>query len=263
VGREPVPDPPEPIGIDFEASAQRELVATLARYPVPTFASRPSPGRRYYSDNAFFSPADATVLARVLQYLQPNRVIEVGSGFSSALMLDTIDGSEALAGMRCTFIDPNPGRLLGLLGAGDRGRVEILERPVQQVATARFEELGRHDVLFIDSSHVVKAGSDVTYLLGEVLPRLAVGVWVHVHDIFYPFEYPTGWLRENRAWNELYALRFFLTDNPHYRVRLFNSYLHRFHADEVARQLPGWDAGLAGSSIWLERVEGKPAEGAS
>jgi hypothetical protein len=111
------------------------------------------------------------------------------------------------------------------------------------------------DVLFVDSSHVAKIGSDVNSLFFDVLPNLAPGVVVHVHDIHYPFEYPKDWVFEGRAWNEAYLLRAFLTMNTDYEILLFNSYLSCFHIDEVAQLMPGWRIN-PGGSIWLRRRSG-------
>jgi hypothetical protein len=132
--------------------------------------------------------------------------MEVGSGFSSAVMLDTNDlffsGKIAF-----TFVEPYPERLLSLMTGEDRSHQEMLVRPVQEVALERFASLRANDILFIDSSHVAKIGSDVVHLLTNVLPMLNRGVIVHFPDIFWPFEYPEEWILEGRAWNENYVLK--------------------------------------------------------
>jgi hypothetical protein len=116
-----------------------------------------------------------------------------------------------------------------------------------------FLALERNDILFIDSSHVVKIGSDVNFLLGEVLPRLRPGVYVHVHDIFYPFEYPEAWIAEGRVWGEAYALKAFLTFNATFEIVLFNTYLERFHREIFEREMP-LCLRNEGGSIWLRRL---------
>jgi hypothetical protein len=123
---------------------------------------------------------------------------------------------------------------------------------VQDVEPEVFAALEAGDVLFVDSTHVVKAGSDVNHLILEVLPRLAEGVWIHLHDIFYPFEYPPAWVREGRAWQEAYLLRAFLTFNPRFAIRWFQDFLWQHHG-EAMRRLPGV-AVNPGGNIWLERV---------
>jgi hypothetical protein len=116
-----------------------------------------------------------------------------------------------------------------------------------------FRTLHAGDVLFIDSSHVAKIGGDVTYLYLEVLPRLKPGVVVHIHDIFFPKEYPRAWnMEEFRFWNEQYLLQAFLTFNSEFSVLLANSYLAARHMDglkEAFPTSPWW----GGGSFWMQR----------
>jgi hypothetical protein len=177
-------------------------------------------------------------------------VIEVGSGFSSAALLDVND--RFLGGrMQLTFVEPYPERLRSLLRPTDD--VEIVEEPVQQVDPGRFDELGAGDVLLVDSSHVLKVDSDLCHLLFRVLPRLAPGVRVHFHDVYWPFEYPRAWVMEGRAWNEAYAVRAFLSYNDAFRIELFGAYLGTVHADAFRRHVPA-ARGAIGSSLWLRRT---------
>ena len=116
-----------------------------------------------------------------------------------------------------------------------------------------FATLEENDILFIDSTHVAKIGSDVNYLFFEVLPRLRAGVYVHVHDIFHPFEYPRAWIYEGRAWTEAYMLRAFLTFNTAFEIVLFNTFLERFHRERFAHKMP-LCLRNEGGSIWLRRT---------
>ena len=113
-------------------------------------------------------------------------------------------------------------------------------------------DLHAGDVLFVDSTHVAKIGSDVNHLVFDVFPRLPPGVLVHVHDIAYPFEYPQEWVEEGRAWNEAYLLRGFLLD-PRWRVTAWPSLLW---LREPGRMRQALDPGTVvdGGSIWLETV---------
>ncbi|HXQ75842.1 MAG TPA: class I SAM-dependent methyltransferase [Acidimicrobiales bacterium] len=239
--------------IDLEADAQLDLVRDLSPFAhEAAFPDHPDEKFRYYFANDFFSYGDGTVLHCMLRLLQPSRIVEIGSGHSSALILDTNERN--LGGlMRCAFIEPYPDRLMSLLRGDDDSRAEIYKSPLQDVAGEVIGTLRANDVLFIDSSHVSKIGSDVNLLIFEVLPALPKGVFVHFHDIFYPFEYPESWAYEGRGWNEAYILRAYLQANAGYRIRLWNPYLARFHRAEVARELPKWGRN-PGGSIWLERV---------
>lgn len=208
-------------------------------------------GRRFYLPNTWFEAADSLALYGMLRLFRPKRVIEVGSGYSSALMLDTserfLDRS-----VNFTFIEPYPERLMSRLRPEDHARVEILQQGVQQVPLTTFEALGENDILFIDSSHVSKIGSDVNFLLFEVLPRLASGSIVHFHDIFWPFEYPQEWVRQGKSWNEAYILRAFLQYNSAFEILLFNSYLGHQHRPLLQEVLPRFLKNTGGS-IWLRK----------
>ena len=123
---------------------------------------------------------------------------------------------------------------------------------------ALIDELQAGDLLFIDSSHIVKTGSDVHFELTEILPRLAPGVVVHFHDMFYPFEYPQRWVsQENHSWNETYFLHAFLMFNPAFRIEFWNHYVATQMRDEVLRLSPGPGKRFLinpGGGLWLRRV---------
>jgi hypothetical protein len=188
----------------------------------------------------------------MIRYARPRRIIEVGSGYSSCVTLDT---NELFFDNRivCTFVEPYPQRLHMLLRQGDLEHIEILDLSVQRVPLDRFRALEANDILFIDSTHVAKIGSDVNYVFAEILPALRPGVYVHFHDIFYPFEYPKEWIYEGRAWNEAYLLRGFLAFNSAYEIILFNTFLERFHRERFVRRMP-LCLKNEGASIWLRRV---------
>jgi hypothetical protein len=183
-----------------------------------------------------------------MRLARPRRVIEVGSGWSSCALLDVnerfLDGPA-----RCTFIEPYPELLHELVGDE---QLDVRPASVQDVALSLFDELGSGDMLIIDSTHVAKVGSDVNHLVFEVLPRLAPGVLVHVHDIYYGFEYPRAWIYQGRAWNEAYVLRALLMFNTTWEIVFFNSFLAARHPEAFAASLPA-AARSPGSSLWLRR----------
>jgi len=244
-GRVPLP------GVELNEEAQLALLDELAPLAAGVYLPEgPTEGWRYHWDNPGFSGADGVTLASVLRHLRPSRYIEVGSGWSSALALDVndryLDGS-----MRMTFIDPYPEQLNALLQPSDHDRVDIHALPVQDVDVTLFDQLSAGDVLFIDSTHVARTGGDVVHDVFEILPRLASGVRVHFHDVFYPFEYPRDWVFEGRAWNEIYLLRALLSYSTRYRVLLWPSMLATLHPDQLAAALP-LAMPYGGGSIWLE-----------
>lgn len=240
-------------GIDMnEAGQMRNYAMIRELYGQERFPEERCPEARYYARNEYYNYGDAFVLYAVLRLLRPKRVIEVGSGFSSCVTLDTNDRHFG-GSIRCTFIEPHPERLTTLLRPADLERHELIQRPVQELDPSFFRQLTAKDVLFIDSSHVSKAGSDVNYLLFEALPALESGVWIHFHDVFWPFEYPREWVEEGRAWNEAYIVRAFLQYNTAFRVEFSARYMAAAHAEQARRELPRCMEDL-GSHLWLSKV---------
>ena len=192
------------------------------------------------------------MLWSMLREAQPQRILEVGSGFSSAAMLDARDHG-GIGTPEFTFIDPDMARLRPLLQAGDEERVTLIERIVQDVPLGTFAELSENDVLFVDSSHVSKIGSDVNRLFFDVFPTLAPGVLIHIHDVAGNLEYPREWLDEGRAWNEQYVLRAFLMNNPVYRIELFTGWLLHVRHEWFCQHMPLCVQG-GGGQLWLRKV---------
>jgi hypothetical protein len=140
-----------------------------------------------------------------------------------------------------------------MLFAGERERLHVLGRRLQDVPLDRFRALQANDILFFDSTHVCKIGSDVNYAVFEILPSLAPGVLVHFHDVFHPFEYPPAWVYEGRNWSEAYLLRAFLQFNEAFEIVYFNTFLAHFHRALLAELMP-LCLRNTGGSIWLRRV---------
>ena len=253
--------PSELAGIDLRPDDQLALLERIAPfYSEQPFGESPGAGLRYGFENPAFGYCDALVWHCMLRHLKPRRVIEVGSGYSSCVLLDT-NATFFDWGISCTFIEPYPDLLYSLMHAGDRQRVDVVVSNLQNVPLDRFLELEAGDVLFIDSSHVTKTDSDVNYAFFEILPRLAPGVVVHVHDILYPFEYPAEWVFQGRAWNEAYLLRAFLLFNARFEITLWNSWLEHARRSELGAVMPlalrvprQSMIGSSAQSIWLRRT---------
>ena len=246
-----------PMAIDFNVDQQVKQLEALSRYfgEMP-FADEAQPSIRYYFNNTSYGFGDACIYWGMLGHVRPSRIIEVGSGFTSALALDAIDHFKLPT--RCTFIDPNP-ELLLRVAAPIAPVHQVLAQRVQTIDPELVATLGANDLLFIDSSHVVKTGSDVHFELNELLPRLKPGVIVHFHDTFYPFEYPKPWvIEENFSWNELYVLQAFLMYNPAFRILYFNDFIGHNHADRIRNLLPRETYSRVtlnpGGGLWLQRV---------
>jgi predicted O-methyltransferase YrrM len=241
--------------IDLNAAVQDQTLAAIAAfYPDFDWGERPSSGRRYHLDNRLFIYGDAIALYGLIRWLRPRRVIEVGSGFSSALMLDTVERHPELD-TEFVFIEPFSSRLEVLQKAGS-ARSRTIKHVVQDVPLDEFRQLAAGDILFIDSSHVAKTGSDVNFLTFEVLPHLQPGVIVHFHDILWPFEYPRKWVVDLRwSWNEAYLVRAFLQFNTAFEILLFNSYVGEKRREVLAQRMP-LALKYPGASLWLRRRQG-------
>ena len=242
------------LNLDIEKMS-RFWTAVLAPQAIATpFPETPAAGFRYHFQNPAYSYGDAIILRAILLHARPKQIIEVGSGWSSACTVDTLSEMPKLR-TKLTFIEPYPALLESIMWPEDQERVRIIPRGVQDVDVAEFEKLRANDVLFIDSTHVVKTGSDVVYELCEVLPRLAPGVYVHFHDIFYPFEYGREWvIDQNRSWNEIYALRNFLTFNTEFEVVFFNDMFMQLRRGVLVRDCRSF-MNNSGGALWLRRVE--------
>lgn len=251
------PPAPEVLGIDFRPPEhQRILTDVFPRfagdYRYPEYESETRSAQEYYTRNPQFGWLDSRALFVFLRELCPRRVIEVGSGYSSLLTADVnrrfFDG-----GIDFQCIDPYPRPFLESEVVGIN---RLIRQPAQSTDIEFFTRLEAGDILFIDSSHVAKTGSDVNFLFFEVLPRLAAGVRVHIHAIFLPEEYPRGWVaEENRSWNEQYMLRALLMYSTGFRVMFGCNYALRRFPELVSTAVgrPGRPA-FGGGSFWIERV---------
>lgn len=237
-----------PVGIDLDESGQRRLMQQLG----PLMDELPEDR---WQPNDMYGRADAAVLHAMLRHHEPSRLLEVGSGYSTAVALDVAD--RYLPHLDITCVEPYPQRLRSRLRPGDD--VATVVEPVQDVPIEVFGRLGTGDFLFIDSTHVLKSGSDVAWLYLHVLPTLPAGVIVHVHDIHWPFEYPERWIREGRDWTEAYLLRAFLTNNDAWQVRLMTSWVWGHHPELVPLTLRGQPTG----SLWMQRTAAAPSSASS
>jgi SAM-dependent methyltransferase len=249
------PSPATLGAIDLRLDAQVSLLSELQPfYAEQPFSEQPGVATRYWFDNPSFGAADALALYGMLRRLRPSRVVEVGTGWSSSVILDTC---ERFLGWKpeLTFVEPYPERFESLLRAGDRDHFRLLVQPVQSVPLEEFTALEDGDVLFIDSTHVARVGSDVNAELFDVLPALRRGVYVHLHDIFYPFEYPLEWVEEGRGWNEAYIVRAFLEYNDAFEIVLFNDFVAQHARARLERDFPLWLTNTGGS-LWMRKVRG-------
>ncbi|HWE37991.1 MAG TPA: class I SAM-dependent methyltransferase [Isosphaeraceae bacterium] len=255
---EPIPDtvslkddlwarPSAMVGVDMRVEAQLELLAAFAE--------------RYKSEYEGVDPItrgtpDWEALYCVVRHFRPRRIIEIGSGVSTRVAALAVEENRRHGvDARLTAIEPYPS---DELRAGFPGLSDLKVTQVQDVPLSEFEALGENDILFIDSSHVLKLGSDVQYEFLEILPRLRPGVVAHVHDIFFPFEYRRDWpMEQSIFWNEQYLLQAFLAFNSAFEVLLSNSYIHHAHPDALRRAFDRYDPKVHHpGSFWMRRKLG-------
>lgn len=207
----------------------------------------------FWLQNSSYESVDAETLYALVRHLQPARVYELGSGASThvihlAALANAGDGSP----VEHTVFDPFPYQ------ASPMGPVpDVTTHPIraEELDPARFADLQAGDVLFVDTTHTVRTGGDVTHIFLEIVPRLAPGVVVHVHDIFLPYEYPREWVVDHRrAWAEQYLLQAFLAFNRDFEVLLPNHALARAAPDELGRVIPSFDPRtVRPGGFWIRR----------
>lgn len=239
-------------GITLNEQQQLSLLKEFKiHYDELPFQSMKKDNLRYHFENPSYSYSDAIFLYCMMRHFKPKRIIEIGSGYSSCVILDTNDlFFDGL--IETKFIEPYPQLLLSLINNTDQDKVKIIEKRLQDVELDEFEILQGNDILFIDSTHVSKVGSDVNRIFFDILPKLKDGVLIHFHDIFYPFEYPQDWIFEGRAWNEAYLLRAFLQYNNSFQVVLMNTFLEHFHEKIFQENFP-LCLKNTGASIWIRK----------
>jgi hypothetical protein len=248
------PVPRETIGIDWGDARQleicRDVFAEQTHFDFPEQAS--DDPTEYFVANGQYPPLDAWVLEGLIRHLKPRRMIEVGCGFSTLVSARANrEHFDSRIDLTCVEPYPRPFLLDGVPGISG-----LLVEKVQDAPLSLFEELEKDDILFIDTSHTVKTGGDVTWIFHEILPRLAPGVNIHVHDSFLPGEYPERWVMEGWGWNEAYLLRSFLTFNYAFEIVWGAVYMLIEHRDAVLAAFPDFQRYLAmgGASLWMRRI---------
>jgi hypothetical protein len=249
-------DRPLPRGIAWDFDAQIALLRRISGrleelrdVPWDAPADRPA----YHWDNDFWRGADALVQYALVRELKPARVVEIGCGWSSLLLARALEAnaSETAGAAVVEQIEPYPRReLLAALPE----QWTLHETILQRAPTRLFEELRENDICFYDGSHVSRTASDVNWFFFEVLPRLAPGVVVHLHDIFWPADYPDEWIFERgQTWNEQYLLQAFLMGNDAWEVLVANQALLHARRPQLEEVFRGVGDSISGVSVWLRR----------
>jgi len=225
-------------GIDFNDTMQLQILKEfnyqdeLNEIPLEnTMAGNLSP---YYNNGSFLS-GDAEYLYCMIRHFKPKKIIEIGSGFSTLFSLYAIDKNKQGSDYNCelTCIEPYEKPWL------EKSLAKIIRDKVENIDISFFKSLGINDILFIDSSHIIRPQGDILYEFLEVIPSLNPGVFIHIHDIFSPKDYLKEWIFcKHLLWNEQYLLEAFLTHNNMFEITGSLNYLYNNFKEEIENKLP-------------------------
>ncbi|MGH8628944.1 MAG: class I SAM-dependent methyltransferase [Gammaproteobacteria bacterium] len=253
----------ELVGINLNVESQLALLSTfMSKYnsdysALPLHRDDSLQPYDYYVKNGMYESVDGEILYCMIRHTRPQRIFEIGSGNSTYLSAKAIlrNASED-ACYKCELVAiepyPNP-----VLKSGFPGLSKLLAVKVQDCPISEFQRLKENDILFIDSSHAVKIGSDVWYEYLEILPRLNKGVLIHIHDIFLPAEYAKEWVLKNfKFYNEQYLVQAFLTFNNAFEVLWMSHYMHLKHAEKLKEAFPSYSAAgrIPPVSLWIRKI---------
>ncbi|MCR9296645.1 MAG: class I SAM-dependent methyltransferase [bacterium] len=224
-------------GINLNEQGQLQLLNSLdfADELVSINDTKTSHGLRFSYDNGSFLSGDAELLYSVIRHFKPRTIIEVGSGNSSIMASLAVSKNVTDSGVSCEHICIEPYQAAYL----EELPVKVIRQPLEDCNLSLFSKLDKGDLLFIDSSHMIRPQGDVLYEYLNILPRLRSGVIVHIHDIFTPRDYLTTWItKDMRFWNEQYLLEAVLSTSVKWKVMLAANWLHHHHYEELKRACP-------------------------
>ena len=243
--------------IEWHLDKQTELVKyLLEKYALEFNNKEIFSAFGYSQDTSALISGDAEVLYAMVREKKPSRVIEIGSGGSTkiiaaALKMNFRENSQK---SQLISIEPYPQDFLKDFANVSKDFLEfsLLTQKVEAVDLSVFESLQTNDILFVDSSHVFKSGSDVEFEFLQVYPRLKTGVLVHIHDIFFPYDYPIEWnLKESRYWNEQYFLETFLQFNKKFQVLASLSMVSHYNNSVFLDNINAYNEERLPGSFWM------------
>lgn len=240
-------------GIGWNIEGQLDLLDQL-RFAdeltgIPATGDEPD---QFHMRNGSFESGDAEYLYQIIRLIRPRRLFEIGSGHSTLVAMRAIRRNrDEDATYDCKHICVEPYEMPWL----ERTGVAVIRKRVEDLDIAFFSELRRDDILFIDSSHVIRPQGDVLFEYLELLPTLADGVIVHIHDIFSPRNYPPLWIVEDvKFWNEQYVLEAFLSNNPDWRIIGALNYLRHNHYDRLKAVAPYLTPDREPGSFYIQKM---------
>lgn len=241
-------------GIDWNVAEQLEFLGTFTyANELADVPADPTEDLQFYLNNSTFGPGDAEYWYQILRALKPRTIIEIGSGNSTLMAVRAVQKNrEEDRSYTCKHICIEPFEMPWL----ERSGVTVLREKVEEVGLSLFSQLNANDILFIDSSHVIRPQGDVLFEFLELLPTLNNGVIVHIHDIFTPRNYPKEWLADEvRLWNEQYLLEAFLTHNHSWKILGALNLLHHNHYEELKSACPYLTPAREPGSFYIQKLD--------
>ena len=253
--RKPLDDERNIPGLNLDIDIQKNFLSNFSYddelLEIPTSSSQQT---QYAYQNEMFGPGDSEILYGMIRYLKPDKIVEVGAGSSTLIAQQAIKkNQQELEGYVCSHvcIEPYENQWLEELG------IEIIRKRVEDLPIGFFQALGKNDILFVDSSHVVKPQGDVLFEIFDVYGSIKSGVYVHVHDIFTPRDYPKKWiLDDRRLWHEQYLLEAFLSFNDKFEVICALNWLWNNYPETLAKACPVLTNRIPNNpgSFWFRRL---------
>ena len=206
----------------------------------------------YHFNNGSFESGDAEYWYSLIRAIKPKRIIEIGSGYSTLIAIKAIECNQRNdPNYECEHICIEPFEMPWLEQTG----VSVIRKKVEDVELSFFSKLQDNDILFIDSSHIIRPQGDVLFEYLELLPSLNKGVIVHVHDIFTPKNYLNEWLIDQvRFWNEQYLLEAFLSHNGSWKIIGALNYLHHHHYEKLKSVAPFLTPAREPGSFYIQKI---------
>jgi len=208
-----------------------------------------SPNYGFNINNNFFGHGDAEAYYQVIRYFKPSKIVEVGSGYSTLIALEAVKKNKEENIQRkniITCIEPYENKWL------NNFKVKVIRKKIEDINFAKYLNLKKNDILFIDSSHMIRPQGDVLKIFLEILPKLKKGVIVHVHDIFTPKNYPEKWLiKENKFWNEQYLVEALISNSDRYKIFLSLNFLKNKFYSKLKKICPYLTKENEPSSLYL------------
>lgn len=256
------------VGLDMNTNMQLKLLHEVfpqfrEEFDFPKTKDLSMQDHDFYLKNGSYEAGDAEVLHSMIRHFKPKKIVEIGSGFSTYLSAKACLINKEKDGIdsKLVAIEPFPN---DVLKKGFPGLSALIQKPLEEIDLELFCDLEANDILFIDSTHVLKIGGDVKYEYLEILPRLKSGVIVHSHDIFLPGEYPKSWVVNNHwFWTEQYLLQAFLAFNSAFEILWASQYMIRKYLEDLLPVFPSYqniildnseaNHGVGSGSLWIRR----------